>query len=256
MSISAVITGAAGDDLIKEGEGTLVLSGANTYDGATKVNAGTLLINGDQSAANGEITIGDGTGTDTLGGVGTIGGNVTGAGGRLTAATDSTSGILTMAGGTAISASSSSTWLVNLNYTDGGDDSMGGTNVDFIDCDFNSSTTIDPTNFNLAVNTTGGTGWTYAWGEKYRFASYGTWIGSYFANAGGDVGLGSTRRGYVYAGGDGGTFVVDYTEGGNYFTLMAVPEPATWSVLALALALATMGARRRRRLEDGTVGVG
>jgi autotransporter-associated beta strand protein len=60
--------------LTKSGDGTQTLAGANTYTGATTVNAGTLLVNGDSSAATGAVTVNTGA---TLGGQGTIGGNTT-----------------------------------------------------------------------------------------------------------------------------------------------------------------------------------
>ena len=58
-------------DLVKDASSILTLSGANNYSGQTIVNGGTLLINGDQSAATGNLTVGVGA---TLGGTGTIGG--------------------------------------------------------------------------------------------------------------------------------------------------------------------------------------
>ncbi len=54
--------------------GTVTLTGANTYAGATAVNAGTLLINGNQSAATGAVSVASGA---MLGGTGTTGGTVT-----------------------------------------------------------------------------------------------------------------------------------------------------------------------------------
>ena len=78
-------TGDAGNDtysgsisgsgaFTKDGAGTQTLSGANTYTGVTTVSAGTLLINGDNSLANGALNI---LSTATLGGIGTIGGATT-----------------------------------------------------------------------------------------------------------------------------------------------------------------------------------
>ncbi|HUG09964.1 MAG TPA: autotransporter-associated beta strand repeat-containing protein, partial [Opitutaceae bacterium] len=90
-TISAPITGTGGID--KTDLGALVLSGANTYSGATAVSAGTLTINGNQSAATGAVTVASGA---TLGGTGTLGGAVTvHEGGTLTGKSGST---LTMAG--------------------------------------------------------------------------------------------------------------------------------------------------------------
>ena len=59
--------------VVKNGAGTLVLTGSNGYGGTTNINAGTLLVNGDQSAATGFTTVFNGA---TLGGSGTVGGTV------------------------------------------------------------------------------------------------------------------------------------------------------------------------------------
>lgn len=72
-AISGIINGANGS-LVKEGDGTLTLSGDNTYTGTTHVKQGVLLVNGDQHAATGDVTVDAGT---TLGGDGIIGGAVT-----------------------------------------------------------------------------------------------------------------------------------------------------------------------------------
>ena len=61
-------------NVVKEGAGTIILSGANTYTGPTAVNAGKLLIHGTQTAATGAITV---AANATLGGNGSVGGAVT-----------------------------------------------------------------------------------------------------------------------------------------------------------------------------------
>jgi fibronectin-binding autotransporter adhesin len=75
QTLSGNIGGASANNgsLIMEGSGTLTLSGTNTYTGTTTVNAGTLVINGDQSGATGTVTVNSG---GTLGGSGTLGGDL------------------------------------------------------------------------------------------------------------------------------------------------------------------------------------
>jgi fibronectin-binding autotransporter adhesin len=63
--------------ILTEGNGIIEISGTNTYTGATNINTGTLLINGDQSSATGAVTVASAA---TLGGVGTVGGATTLAG--------------------------------------------------------------------------------------------------------------------------------------------------------------------------------
>ena len=72
QTLSGIISGTG--DLEVNGAGTLTLSADNTYTGTTDINAGTLLINGDNSLANGALNI---LSTATLGGIGTIGGATT-----------------------------------------------------------------------------------------------------------------------------------------------------------------------------------
>jgi autotransporter-associated beta strand protein len=57
----------------KSGTGTWVLTNDNVYTGETLVNEGTLIVNGDQSAATGLTTVAAGA---TLGGNGTLGGDL------------------------------------------------------------------------------------------------------------------------------------------------------------------------------------
>jgi fibronectin-binding autotransporter adhesin len=70
LNVNGVISqNAAGRTLNIQGEGTVVLNNANTYTGATNVNAGTLLINGNISTSS-LTTVASGA---TLGGIGTLG---------------------------------------------------------------------------------------------------------------------------------------------------------------------------------------
>ena len=77
-TIANVLAGS--DGLTKADEGTLVLTGANTYTGTTTVQAGTLLV-GDAATPSarlgGDVTVGA---NGTLRGHGSIGGNVSNGG--------------------------------------------------------------------------------------------------------------------------------------------------------------------------------
>jgi len=92
---------SGGGSVVKNGVGVLELTANNSYLGATAVNTGTLLVNGDQSAATGLTTVNSGA---TLGGSGTLGGDVTIADGAVLAPGNSPgtltiNGDLSLAGG-------------------------------------------------------------------------------------------------------------------------------------------------------------
>ena len=70
-TIDAVLSGSGG--LTKSGSGTLIMTGDNTYAGATTVSNGTLLING-TLAGTGVVTVAKGA---QIGGAGRISGPVT-----------------------------------------------------------------------------------------------------------------------------------------------------------------------------------
>lgn len=74
--LAAVISDAsnAPTSLTKNGTNVWSITGPNTYTGNTRVNEGTLLIHGDNSAATGAVTI---AGSGLLGGNGSSGGQVT-----------------------------------------------------------------------------------------------------------------------------------------------------------------------------------
>jgi fibronectin-binding autotransporter adhesin len=85
--------GTAPGTLNTQGPGALVLEGNNSYTGPTTVNAGSLSIDGDQTAAAGPTTVAGGA---TLGGTGTIGGNVNVASGGTLAPGAASGGIGTL----------------------------------------------------------------------------------------------------------------------------------------------------------------
>jgi autotransporter-associated beta strand protein len=103
--------------LIKDGTGTWCLTGSNSYTGATTVAAGILLVNGNQSAATGAITVASGA---TLGGSGTFGGAINFQNGSFFAPGTSP-GILTAANGLKLSTGSTFKWELAANTTAAGD---------------------------------------------------------------------------------------------------------------------------------------
>jgi fibronectin-binding autotransporter adhesin len=107
------------------GAGTTTLSGDNSYSGPTSVQAGTLLVNGDQSAAAGETTVASGA---TLGGTGTVGGNVSVAGGAALSpgTSDGAAGKLNINGNLALNDTS------NLAFNFGEPNVVGGALNDLV----------------------------------------------------------------------------------------------------------------------------
>ncbi len=96
--------GAAGAGLTKAGNGALVLNGTNTYTGATTVNFGALLVNGDASAATNNVRVGV---FGTFGGTGIVGG--------VTTFTNNSGKLLLTLTPTAATAYSNSTYLTFTN---------------------------------------------------------------------------------------------------------------------------------------------
>ncbi|WP_205965779.1 autotransporter-associated beta strand repeat-containing protein, partial [Paraburkholderia guartelaensis] len=155
MTFSGVIAGSGAVTQI--GPGTTVLTGTNSYAGPTTVSAGALYINGDQTAATGATTVASGA---TLGGTGTLGGNVSVASGALApGGAAGGGGTLTINGNLGLTSSST------LDYRFGESSMQGGTLNDL---------TVVKGNLTLAgtLNVTETPGGTFGPGV-YRIFTYG-----------------------------------------------------------------------------------
>jgi autotransporter-associated beta strand protein len=82
LTVGGIISGT-GDGLIKAGNGTLVVTGSNTYSGGTTISAGTMLVNDASGSGTGSGSVAVSNG-GALGGTGTVSGAVTvSSGGNL-----------------------------------------------------------------------------------------------------------------------------------------------------------------------------
>ncbi|MEI6819544.1 MAG: autotransporter-associated beta strand repeat-containing protein [Verrucomicrobiota bacterium] len=132
-SVGAILAGSGA--LTKTTAGTVILSGVNTYTGATTISAGILAINGIQSAATGNVTVASGA---TLKGTGTVGGATTIQSGGIHNAgahsATSSAGTETFSTNLTYAASSIFAWDLNANLdgdtSDAGDTGTAGTNYD------------------------------------------------------------------------------------------------------------------------------
>ena len=166
-TFSGAVSGARG--IIKEGAGTLTLSGANTYTGPTTINAGTLLVNGNSASTT--VTANAGV----IGGTGSVGDLVVNSGARVAPGVASSistlsANTLTLAGGAGY------TWQIgNVSGT-------AGTNWDLLNIGGGSGTaTISATpgsKFTIYVTSTGiPTGWSPGSSGNWDIIDWGTVTG-------------------------------------------------------------------------------
>jgi autotransporter-associated beta strand protein len=238
----AIANGVPNMTLTKDGLGTQILSGTNTYSGATTVKAGTLLINGSNNGA-GSVIVETGA---TLGGTGSIAGalNVSGTLSPGSSIETFASGALTLNPGAifAYQVDSSAALVVaaDLMKVAGSGLSLSG----------------DVT-LSVADLASGG-GIPFAIGAKFSLINYsGSWNNGTFAYGGAslaDDALFSTPN---------NTWQIDYNDltggvnfpgeqvvgtGNSFVNITAVPEPGTTLLGALG-ALALL--RRMRRVGRG-----
>jgi len=238
-STNATRTGTA---ITKFGSGTMTLSGINTYTGGTTVTTGTLLVNTAQAAGNSGTGSGNVNVTaGTLGGIGIVrpgtGNTVTVNSGAFLAPGDSTAastiGTLVLDGNGTTSAllamSSGSKFSFDLgtgvssdklnfwNYLTG-DFAINANAVDFT---LDASVTSGSHTFNL-FNFYTNNGVTLST-DIFSGLAFGTLSSNIGAHS------------------------FDYTTPGQInLVVTAVPEPATWALLAFSLTTVTVMRRRRK----------
>lgn len=213
----AAITGAG--QFWQFGSGTTSLNAANSYTGETRVEFGTLLINGAQSAATGAVSV---LSNATLGGSGTTGGAVSVLAGGIVAP-GSSLGTLTVNNTFSLDNASILSFALNpANATVGGgiNDLISGV----------TDLTLDG-----VLDVSGAGDWT-------AVADFTTWR---LFNYSGTLTNNVLTLGTMPTLGAGQSFLIDTSTAGQV-NLVAVPEPATASLLAgLALGAGLFNWRRR-----------
>ncbi len=240
LNLGQVISGAG--SVVQAGTGQTILSGNNTYTGATLVNAGTLIING-SLAAGSAVTVAAGA---SLGGSGVINGSV------------SVAGTLTPGNSPGILSTGSESWLDggNFNFQIADATGLAGTGYDTIaimgGLDLSNLSedgfainlwtlsSVSPDVNGNAANFNGFS--SYSW----VLASTTTGIVGFNANNfeifttanNGAAGFSNTFSGEFSIDVSGNNLVLNYT---------AVPEPSVCALLAMGLAF-SLGLRRKSRL--------
>jgi len=218
--LSGVISSTVHGGLVKTGEGTLLLSNANTYDGPTIVTTGTLIVNG--SIANSMLT--------------------TVSSGAKLAGNGTTAQIELMAGG-AIAPGNS---IGMLSTSQNGNSNMvwnGETSGSFGQMQFELST-IDNTSDNLNL---GAGVFDQGSGSIFAFDFLGTG-GSGYTYTLVNFGLTDfTVDDFSYSGlASGLTGIFTLNADSLQFTTSAIPEPSTYALLVGGLGLLAFLRRRKQ----------
>jgi autotransporter-associated beta strand protein len=222
-----------------QGGGTLMLSGANTYDGGTLVSAGTLQVANASGSATGTGTVSVVAGA-RLSGTGTITpnpGNNVAVGGKLQPGTDTAAGTLTVNGDASITgASSRYSWSLSNSGTgftsapaNGASDAANQSRLVV-----NGNLTFQPG----TIDVIGLTGLSF---DNTKFYSWTV------ATATGTITMGSTptfNTSGLNTG--GGSFTLSNGVGGVFVGFSPAPEPASILLCCGVTAGVTGWVRRRR----------
>ena len=230
--LSGTISGSVRNDFLKTGNGELILSGNNTYSGATLITDGILRVNG--STTNSFLT--DVRTGGTLGGGGTVASVQAEAGGNV-APGDLAGHSSILSTGEFKLAAAGAKLTIELGGTTAGGDSVSGYD---------------------RVNVTGGvtlSGATLAGSLLNGFTAVSADLFFIIVNDGADpvqgvfaqgslVTIGAQNFAISYAGNFTGAAATNSFTGGNDVVLRLVPEPGTGALLLLGTL--GLGLRRRR----------
>jgi autotransporter-associated beta strand protein len=226
---SGVISGAIA--LVKNGSGTQILGGANTFTGGTTVNNGTLQVTGSLS---GGVSIAGGQ----LNGTGPIGGNVSATSGTILAGNGSP-GEFTLQSGLNLSGGGAYQWQLGALK----DNSTGTAGTDFAQIDLtggnlalggSSALTLDFSLLSSGPNSSNS-----FWDTNHSWTII---TGSGATNSGSTNFASITDPTYT----DGSFSTSTDTSGDVLLSFQATPEPQTW--LTAACGLTTLiGLQRFRR---------
>jgi fibronectin-binding autotransporter adhesin len=211
LVVSANISGTG--TVTQNGLGTLILSGSNSYTGATVLASGITVINGNNSAATGDVTVQNGA---RLHGTGTIGGNVDIFSGGKLAIGESSPGLLSLTGNLALNDGA------NLELRLFGE-GPGEYDQLFVGGDF----TTENARLTLTIN------YSVAYGDTFQIFTSGGYDGGSFD-------ILSNIEGYTW----------DTSQLASSGIITVVPEPGTWTMVAAGLGLILLF--RRKSLRHGT----
>ena len=224
ITITSNIGGAGG--LNKNGSGTALLAGVDSYNGGSVVNEGTLLVNG--SIQNSLVTVESG---GILGGAGSIWGATTIAnGGNLTPGFNGI-GTLTLGNNLTLQVGSLTTFLINSsnNYTSlsiqSGIVSYGGT----LSLDLTSYVPTAVAGDSFALFST--------WGDD------ATNINDFSSITAIGAAITFTDINRVWSGTNNG-LIYQFSDSTGQLSVLAVPEPSTYVLMGLGVGMLVIFRRR------------
>jgi autotransporter-associated beta strand protein len=249
LTVSSAVAGVGA--LVKDGVGTLLLAGSNSFTGGVTVNAGLLAIADADALGTGPAAVSSG-GVLSLGNLTVTNDLAVASGGTLTGGEGSGSSgadVLSLSGGSILQ------WEVFNPSTGAGSgyDSLGLTGAfDLSGAAANNKIVLKVISLN-ASNVQGGIpdGFSKDIIYSFNFATVGSVAypsGVTSANINDIFSVDLSQ--FTYSDGSSssaGLWSIDYDQANGLITLTAVPEPSTYGFAMGALALAAAAIRRRKR---------